>query len=201
MSGLILTLTWTASAGATGYVIEVGSMPGQSNILIAPIAAPTTSVTASLSAGFQAYVRVKAVNPCGQSTASNEIFVSATGAPPGPAPGVYDGTWTGFTDQGLAVSFVISGNRLIACEWNGRLVGKNGCTVTYNEKRANASVPVGPNGFVVSTTGSPGFMTSLIAADFVSTTLMQGRISFSQVPLPGFPPCEGLVETIFNARK
>lgn len=64
----IATVSWPQVAGATSYIASAGTTPGSSNLF------PTTNVGLSnmlsgggLPPGFQAYVRVIAVNGCGQS--------------------------------------------------------------------------------------------------------------------------------------
>jgi len=72
-SGPMVVLVWAAAAGAQDYVIEVGSSPGLSNILVAPLGA-TTTLTAMAPPG-RYYARIRARNACGLGAASNEIVV------------------------------------------------------------------------------------------------------------------------------
>ena len=72
-SGPMVVLVWAAAAGAQDYVIEVGSSPGLSNILVAPLGA-TTTLTAMAPPG-RYYARIRARNACGSGAASNEIVV------------------------------------------------------------------------------------------------------------------------------
>jgi hypothetical protein len=72
-SGALVVLVWAGVANATDYVIEVGSAPGSSNILVAPVGA-VTSLSAMAPPG-RYYVRVRARNACGAGAASNEILV------------------------------------------------------------------------------------------------------------------------------
>lgn len=61
------TVQWTASPGATSYIVQAGSAQGGSNLFNANVG-PLTTVTASgLPPGFRAFVRIIAVNACGQS--------------------------------------------------------------------------------------------------------------------------------------
>ncbi|MGE4069177.1 MAG: hypothetical protein AB7H88_20560 [Vicinamibacterales bacterium] len=75
-SGGIATVSWTASAGATSYVVQAGSASGGTNIYDANVGANTT-VSASVPAGFFAFVQVRAVNACGTSAASTPVTLSA----------------------------------------------------------------------------------------------------------------------------
>ena len=71
------TVTWGAVAGATSYIVSAGSTPGGTNLQAPTNVGATTSVGASgLPPGFIAWVRVIAVNACGQS-APTDYFLSA----------------------------------------------------------------------------------------------------------------------------
>jgi predicted phage tail protein len=73
--GSTVTLNWSAPAGAvTGYVIEAGSAPGLSNLVVQPIASVTTVSFSSVPAGTY-YVRIRAVNALGRSVASDELVI------------------------------------------------------------------------------------------------------------------------------
>jgi hypothetical protein len=70
-----VTLSWAAPPIGTGpftYVIEAGSAPGRSNVVIVPIG--SSSVSANVGPGIY-YVRVRAVGPAGLGPASNEVVV------------------------------------------------------------------------------------------------------------------------------
>jgi hypothetical protein len=67
-------LTWLAAVGATSYIVQAGSAPGVSDIFYGDVGGGT-SISAAVPPGFTAYVRVVAVNGCGQSAASTEIFL------------------------------------------------------------------------------------------------------------------------------
>lgn len=68
------TLHWTPAPGATSYFLQVGSLPGLSDVFQGDIGASPV-VTAPVPAGFTAYARVMAVNACGQSAGSAEVLV------------------------------------------------------------------------------------------------------------------------------
>jgi hypothetical protein len=70
----VATANWDDAPGATSYLVQAGTAPGLSNLFHGNVGA-STSVSAPVPAGFTAYVRVVAVNACGQSVASTEIFV------------------------------------------------------------------------------------------------------------------------------
>jgi len=79
-----VTLTWTASAGASSYNVYVGQSPGgESSNPILQVTVPTAFVS-GLTDGTTYYFIVKAVNTGGISPASNEV--SFTPSPPPPAP-------------------------------------------------------------------------------------------------------------------
>jgi hypothetical protein len=61
------TVSWAPVAGATGYIVSAGTTAGATNLFPPTNVGPTTSLSASgLPAGFQAFVRVIAVNACSQ---------------------------------------------------------------------------------------------------------------------------------------
>jgi hypothetical protein len=68
-----VVLTWTASAGATDYIVEAGSVPGSANLYASSVG-PQTQLTVAAPAG-RYYVRVRARNPYGFSTPSQEVIV------------------------------------------------------------------------------------------------------------------------------
>jgi hypothetical protein len=72
-SGAFVVLVWAAATGAEDYLLEVGSAPGLSNILVTSLG-PVTSVSTVAPPG-RYYARIKARNGCGLGPASNEIVV------------------------------------------------------------------------------------------------------------------------------
>ena len=71
-AGSVVTLDWDATVGASDYIIEVGSAPGASNLLVTPLmGAP---VSASAPPGSY-YVRIRARNGCGAGPPSNEVAI------------------------------------------------------------------------------------------------------------------------------
>jgi hypothetical protein len=72
-SGRFAVLAWAGVAGATDYVVEVGSATGQSDMLVAPVGA-VTSVSTVASPNLY-YTRVRARNACGATPPSNEVVV------------------------------------------------------------------------------------------------------------------------------
>lgn len=70
-----VTLSWMppSDRSATGYVIEVGTARGLSNVVVAPVGNVTTLTTSAPPGVY--YVRVRAINGAGAGAASNEIVV------------------------------------------------------------------------------------------------------------------------------
>jgi hypothetical protein len=77
IAGDLVTLTWETSAGASGYVVQVGSATGLSNLAVIPVSAPALVTHAPPGTYF---VRVAARNACGVSMLSNEVVVGVTSA-------------------------------------------------------------------------------------------------------------------------
>jgi hypothetical protein len=73
-SGAFVVLVWSAAANAADYVIEVGSAPGLSNLLVQSLGAGTTISTFAPPGRY--YARIRARNGCGAGEASNEIVVT-----------------------------------------------------------------------------------------------------------------------------
>lgn len=74
LSGTLAAINWVApSTGTTpfAYLIEVGSATGQANLFSGSVGAATT-VSANLQVGSY-FVRVRTMNACGTSGASNEV--------------------------------------------------------------------------------------------------------------------------------
>ncbi len=73
VSGRFVVLNWAGVAGATDYVLDVGSASGGSDLLVAPVGNTTTVSTTADPRVY--YVRVRASNACGSSAPSNEVVV------------------------------------------------------------------------------------------------------------------------------
>lgn len=82
----VVALSWTSVTGASGYRLEAGTQSGASNLAVLPVAA--TSLQAPAPPGTY-YLRVRAVNSCGVSSASNELALSVVPpTPPAPPTGL-----------------------------------------------------------------------------------------------------------------
>ena len=68
------TLTWTAQAGATSYVLEGGSAPGQANLANFDTQSTATRYATLVDPGTY-YMRVRSKNACGRSVPSNEVVI------------------------------------------------------------------------------------------------------------------------------
>jgi hypothetical protein len=67
IAGGVAAVGWPAVADATAYIISAGTTPGGTQFLGPTNIGNQTSIGASgLPAGFQAFIRVVAVNACGQ---------------------------------------------------------------------------------------------------------------------------------------
>ena len=74
------TIGWPAVAGRRRYIVSAGTTQGGTQILGPTNFGATTGASASgLPAGFQAWVRVIAVNACGQQSAPTDFLLAASG--------------------------------------------------------------------------------------------------------------------------
>jgi pimeloyl-ACP methyl ester carboxylesterase len=77
VSGSLVTLSWATPVGSTpaSYVLEAGSGPGLSNVVVADLPNSTTLTATGVAAGNY-FVRVRSRNTCGVSSPSNEVTVT-----------------------------------------------------------------------------------------------------------------------------
>ena len=89
ISGNQITLTWAPSGSnaASSYIVEAGSSPGQSNVVVFDTGSALSTLGATAPNGTY-YVRLRGRNACGAGAASNEVIVSV------PAGGTTDTPWT-----------------------------------------------------------------------------------------------------------
>ncbi len=74
VSGTFVAVNWNVEPGTTSTVLEVGFVPGATNLTF-PFAAPTAAVGTNAPPNTY-YIRVRAVNACGQSPPSVERTVT-----------------------------------------------------------------------------------------------------------------------------
>lgn len=68
------TASWSPVSGAGSYVLQAGVAPGESGLFNQNVG-NQTSVGAPVPSGFQAYVRVQAVNDCGRSAFTAPVLL------------------------------------------------------------------------------------------------------------------------------
>ena len=69
-------ISWPAVAGATAYILSAGSSAGGTQFLAPTNIGPLTTAGATgLPAGFRAFVRVIAVNACGQQSPPTDFLL------------------------------------------------------------------------------------------------------------------------------
>lgn len=75
MVGNAVALDWGGVGNASGYVLEVGSAPGASDLATTGTGGTTTSLTAQVLPAGTYYMRIRAANQCGTGAASDEAAV------------------------------------------------------------------------------------------------------------------------------
>jgi hypothetical protein len=165
-NGSTVSLSWTAVASATSYVVDAGSAPGAANVYSGNVGA-ATQLSAAVNSGTY-YVRIRAANAAGLGPASNEVAVTVTStctppevvnrlsvrvdgaqvmlswAPPAGATGyVLDvGTRAGFSDLGR---FEVTAPALTTAAPAGgyyvRVRSRNACGLSLESE--DMAVPVG----------------------------------------------------------
>ena len=76
VNGTTVSFSWTASPGASGYLLEAGSAPGASNLASLSLPGTTPSYVAFGVPPGVYHVRVRAIDGAGASGASNEVTVT-----------------------------------------------------------------------------------------------------------------------------
>jgi len=75
-----VTLSWTLPFGSTAIRLQAGTAPGLSNVANVVFAAISTYTVTAVPNGTY-YVRVRAIDPSGESASSNEVTVVVGGGP------------------------------------------------------------------------------------------------------------------------
>ncbi len=75
VNGSTVTLAWNASAGATSYILSVGSSPGASDIAVSDTGSAGRNLVATNVGRGTYFVRMSGRNACGTSGASNEVAI------------------------------------------------------------------------------------------------------------------------------
>ncbi len=77
VNGSTVTLSWTAPAGATSFLLEAGSATGLTNLANSNVGGAPGYIATGVGAGTY-YVRVRAINSCGTGSPSNETVVTVS---------------------------------------------------------------------------------------------------------------------------
>jgi hypothetical protein len=124
VSGSTVTLQWRTPAGATAIRLEAGTAPGLSDAANTVIGAVSNYVAANVPSG-RYFVRVRAIDPTGESGPSNEITVQV-GQLAAPPVRLFDGKIAAsLTDNANAPAVVVGtdGSVLIVTATNGMPTG------------------------------------------------------------------------------
>jgi hypothetical protein len=70
----VAAVAWSPASATASYLVRAGSTPGGSDIFVGSVGA-ALGASSPVAAGFRAYVRVYAVNACGESGPSNELLL------------------------------------------------------------------------------------------------------------------------------
>jgi hypothetical protein len=93
-TGMSVSVTWNAVAGAAGYLLQVGTSPGATQYQT-QLAPGQTTFSAPVPMLGTFYVRVAAGNSCGALSASADSVVTVGASTPGPAAGPTTPTGSG----------------------------------------------------------------------------------------------------------
>jgi hypothetical protein len=74
VTGGIAMVHWTPVAGASSYVVRAGSTPGAADLFNGNVG-PSSVVTSPVPPNFRAYVRIYALNACGESASSLQLLL------------------------------------------------------------------------------------------------------------------------------
>lgn len=74
VSAGVAFVNWSASSGATHYIVQAGTTQGGANLYPPTNIGASTGASAPVPPGFQAWVRVVAANACG-SSAPSDVFI------------------------------------------------------------------------------------------------------------------------------
>lgn len=129
VSGTTVALSWVPGPGGlpSTYRLEVGSLPGSSNLLVTDIAGAVTSLTAPGVADGTYYARLRAMNELGTSEPSAEVRIDVgCTAPPAPTGLVH-----------------VVGSGVVALVWN-RVPGATGYLLEAGSATGQADLAVLP---------------------------------------------------------
>ncbi len=119
-AGLSARFTWGAAVTAASYRLDAGTVSGSTNL--GSFVLPNATVFTGTAPLGVYYVRLRAVNRCGVSPASNEVVVNLDGTvavpnPPSAVAATSSGgsvtlSWTPPTTGGTAASYRVEGGRV-----------------------------------------------------------------------------------------
>jgi hypothetical protein len=162
VSGTNVSLAWGGVSGATSYVLEAGSAPGQSNVVVSDQGL-ATSLSATAASGTY-YVRVRARNACGTSAPSNEIVLNVGNSPCNFA---VSPTNQSVSNAGGAATLTVTASA--GCAWTA---SSNSSFITVTSGAAGSGNGTVAYSVAANTGGSPRTGTLTVAGQTV--TVSQG---------------------------
>lgn len=164
---------WSATSGSSWVTITSGSSGAGNGTVSYQVAANTGS--SSRTGSLTVAARTVTISQAGTSSGAN-----------------YDGTWSGTTSQGKAISFTILNNAITRISI-GYLASGGGCntegstTITYTTPK-----PISGDSFTITSTGSGnpalGFT---VSGTFSSASTASGNASFTFQQSFPLPTCSG----------
>jgi hypothetical protein len=166
------TVSWSSSIGANTYTLEEDDNIGFSSPTTVYSGSSTSKAISGRDIGTY-YYRVNASNAYASSGWSNIVSVGVTiPLPKCPQAGV----WSGTTNQGHNISFVVENSPMCQIAANSLSISiMDSCGVIVTIQFGDLSFPITNNHFTT------GYSDHLVEGDFTSLTTVSGTFSYSRL--------------------